>query len=162
MGRIAVAILSGAALLLAACASAPKGPGVMALAGTGKTPEQFRDDDWFCRNFADDHVGGAAPSEVANASTAKGAVAGTVAGAGLGAAFGGASGAGVGAGFGLLVGLAVGVSAGESSARAIQQRYDQAYVQCMYAKGHKVPVAGRVTPTRPPGPVYFPPPPPPR
>jgi hypothetical protein len=29
------------------------------------------------------------------------------------------------------------------SAGSAQQRYDRAFLQCMYAKGHKVPVAGR-------------------
>ena len=38
-----------------------------------------------------------------------------------------------------------------------QRRYDVAYIQCMYSKGHKVPVAGAFT-SKPPG---APPPPPP-
>ena len=147
-----------AALLVGACASVPEGPGVMALPGTGKTSDQFRDDDWYCRNFASSHIGGAEPSDVANSSTAKGAVIGTAVGAGLGAAFGGGGGAAVGASFGLLTGIAVGAGRGESSAYALQRRYDQAYVQCMYAKGHRVPVSGRLTST--PRPAYAPPPPP--
>jgi hypothetical protein len=149
----------GAAFLLAACVSLPNGPSIMALAGTGKSSDQFRDDDWYCRNFANDKIGGTEPAEVSRSSTAKGAAIGAAAGAGLGAAFGGGSGAGIGAAFGLLFGLAAGAGAGESSAYALQQRYDQAYVQCMYSKGHKVPVSGRLSP---PPPVYVPPPPPPR
>ena len=140
--------------------SIPPGPSVMALPGTSKNAEQFRDDDWFCRNFANDHTGGVEPSEVARSGTVKGAVAGTAIGAGVGAALGGGGGAALGAGFGLLAGVAVGASSGESSAYALQRRYDQAYVQCMYSRGHRVPVAGRVTPGRPPGPIYVPPPPP--
>ncbi|HWM44236.1 MAG TPA: glycine zipper family protein [Burkholderiales bacterium] len=31
----------------------------------------------------------------------------------------------------------------DSSARSLQQRYDYAFTQCMYAKGHRVPVSGR-------------------
>jgi hypothetical protein len=130
----------------------------MALAGTGKSSDQFRDDDWYCRNFADSHVGGVEPAEVSRSSTVKGAAAGTAIGAGIGAAVGGGGGAAVGAGFGLLLGVAVGAGSGESSAYAVQRRYDQAYVQCMYAKGHKVPVSGRLTPTPP---NHIPPPPPP-
>ena len=54
----------------------------------------------------------------------------------------------------------------------MQQRYDVAYVQCMYAKGHKVPVSGQfsgaipqnnaVVPSEniPPPPPGIPPPPP--
>ena len=148
----------GAALLLGACASVPNGPSVMALAGTGKSSDQFRDDDWYCRNFADSHVGGVEPAEVSRSSTVKGAAAGTAIGAGIGAAFSGGGGAAIGAGVGLLLGVAVGAGSGESSAYAVQRRYDQAYVQCMYAKGHKVPVSGRLTPTSP---NYIPPPPPP-
>jgi len=148
-----------AAILAAACVTVQEGPTVMALPGTGKTSDQFRDDDWYCRNFASSHIGGVAPSEVANSSTAKGAAVGTAIGAGLGAAFGGGGGAAIGAGFGLLTGVAVGASRGESSAYALQRRYDQAYVQCMYAKGHRVPVSGRLT--SPPNPGYPPPPPPP-
>jgi hypothetical protein len=154
--------VSGAALLLGACSTLPKGPTVMALPGTGKSSDQFRDDNWYCQNFADSQIGEATPSEVANSSTAKGAVAGTAVGAAVGAAFGGGGGAAVGAGFGLIFGTAVGAGTGESSARALQRRYDQAYVQCMYSKGHRVPVAGHMTPGRPPGPIYVPPPPPPR
>ena len=31
----------------------------------------------------------------------------------------------------------------EDSAGPLQQRYDRAFVQCMYAKGHKIPVSNR-------------------
>jgi hypothetical protein len=153
-------IVVGAALLLGACVDLPNGPGVMALPGTGKSSDQFRDDDYYCRNFADSHIGGVEPSEVSKSSTAKGAAVGAVIGAGIGAALSGGAGAAVGAGFGLALGVAVGAGSGESSANALQRRYDQAYVQCMYAKGHRVPVSGRLT--SPPSYVPPPPPPPPR
>lgn len=146
------------ATLLVGCVNLPNGPTIMSLPGTGKTPEQFRDDDWYCRNFANDSIGDNQPNDVARSSTAKGALIGTAAGAGLGAAFGGGGGAAIGAGFGLITGLAVGAGAGENSAYSLQKRYDQAYVQCMYGKGHRVPVSGRLTSTRP---SYIPPPPPP-
>lgn len=148
----------GLALLLGACVSIPKGPSAMALPGTGKSPDQFKYDDEECRKFADSQIGGATPSDVANSTAAKSAVVGTAIGAGVGAAFGGYSGAAVGAGFGLLTGAAVGAGAGESNAYALQRRYDQAYIQCMYSKGHKVPVSGHLS-SRPPS--YVPPPPPP-
>ena len=41
----------------------------------------------------------------------------------------------------------------------VQRRYDNAYIQCMYAKGHQVP--GRDLPTRTPAPPAGSPPPPP-
>ena len=157
--KLRVATALGAALLVGACVNLPNGPSLMALPGTGKTSDQFRDDDWYCRNFANDKIGGAEPNEVSRSSTAKGAAIGTIAGAGLGAAFGGGGGAAIGAGFGLITGLAVGAGTGENQAYALQRRYDQYYVQCMYAKGHRVPVSGRLQSSPP---SYVPPPPPPR
>src|SRR5262245_55383524 len=159
MKLLRVSAVLGAALLLNACVNLPNGPSVMALPGTGKSADQFRDDDWYCRNFSNDKIGGTEPAEVSRSSTAKGAAIGAAVGAGLGAALGGGSGAGIGAGFGLLFGLAVGAGAGESSAYSLQRRYDQAYVQCMYSKGHRVPVSGHLTSSPP---LYVPPPPPPR
>jgi hypothetical protein len=153
-----VSFVLSAAFLVGACASFPKGPSLLALPGTGKSRDQFNYDDVDCRNFADAQIGGATPSDVANSTAAKSAVIGTAIGAGVGAAFGGGGGAAVGAGFGLLTGAAVGASSGEASAYALQRRYDNAYVQCMYSKGHKVPVSGRMTSTPP---AYAPPPPPP-
>lgn len=158
MRSLGIPAALAASLLLGACASFPKGPSLMALPGTGKSSDQFRYDDGDCRGFADAQIGGTTPSDAANAGTAKGAIAGTAVGAAVGAAFGGAGGAAVGAGFGLLTGTAVGASTGEVSAYALQRRYDHAYIQCMYSKGHKVPVSGHLTSTPP---SYVPPPPPP-
>ena len=87
-----------------------------------------------------------------------GAVVGTVVGAAAGAAFDGDHGAAVGAGSGLLIGAAAGSNAGLMSASAVQQRYNSSYVQCMYTKGNRVPVSGRLIGTPPSG--SYPPPPP--
>jgi hypothetical protein len=65
-----------------------------------------------------------------------------------------------------LFGSAAGAGAADTSGRSLQHRYDTGYIQCMYAKGHKVPVAGRFSsaPQRstppPPRGTYAPPPPP--
>jgi hypothetical protein len=147
-------------LVLVACVSMPKGPSVMVLPGTGKSFDQFRYDDVECRQFADVQIGGTSPSDAAADSAAKSAAVGTIVGAAAGAALGGRSGAAVGAGGGLLVGSAAGAGAGETSAYGLQRRYDYAYIQCMYAKGHKVPVSGHLTSSSP-APSYAPPPPPP-
>lgn len=72
------------------------------------------------------------------------AVVGTAIGATAGALLGGHNGAGVGAGSGLLIGSMMGAGTGESSGRNLQQRYDFAYQQCMYSKGHRVSVSGRL------------------
>lgn len=69
-------------------------------------------------------------------------------------------------------------SAGNLSYVAQQYRYDMSYIQCMYAKGHRVPVSGQITSSKstknrtttlnstsgftpPPPPKGMPPPPPP-
>jgi hypothetical protein len=150
-----------AALLLGACVSVPSGPSVMVLPGTGKSFDQFRADDYECRQFANFQVGGTDANQAAGESVAKSAVLGAVVGTAAGAAIGGRSGAGTGAGVGTAFGALAGAGAGDASAYGVQRRYDYAFVQCMYAKGHKVPVSGRLTSAPPAGPSYTPPPPPP-
>ena len=151
-----------ALLLLAACVTLPSGPGVMALPGTGKNFDQFRADDLDCRLFASMQVGGTAPNQAAADSGLRSAAVGTVVGAAAGAAIDGGRGAAVGAGTGLAVGALAGTGAAESSAYGLQRRYDYAYIPCMYAKGHKVPVSGNFTSSNPnPAATYAPPPPPP-
>ena len=135
-----VLIGSSLALLLGACASIPTGPSVMALPGTGKLLSQFRVDDAECQSYAFGQVGGKTAEQAANESAVRSAAVGTVVGAAAGAAIGGRSGAGVGAGTGLLFGSLAGTESGQRSSYGTQRQYDNAYIQCMYAKGHKVPV----------------------
>ena len=132
------------ALLLTACVSLPTGPSVMVLPGNGKSFDQFRYDDGECRQFAHNQIGGSA-GQYANTSGVNSAVVGTAVGAVAGAAIGGRQGAAVGAGTGLIFGSASGTGAAQSSAYGSQRQYDNAYVQCMYAKGHSVPVQGNIT-----------------
>jgi uncharacterized protein YcfJ len=134
-----------AVLLLSACATTPTGPEILALPGSGKSLEQFRSDDVVCRQYAVDQLGGKTPSQAANDSALRSAVVGTAVGAVAGAAIGGheGAGAGVGAGTGLVVGSVAGSGAADSSWTSAQKRYDFAYVQCMYAQGHRIPVLGR-------------------
>jgi hypothetical protein len=156
-------------LLLSACASVPNGPSALALPGTGKNFDQFRYDDASCRQYAYEQIGGTTANQASDSSLAKSAVVGTALGAALGAAVGGGNGAGVGAGTGLLFGSLMGVEEGNKSSYGAQKRYDNAYIQCMYAKGHKVPISGRVMTEQQPAPntqqsapaAYPPPPPPP-
>ena len=150
-------------LLLGACVSMPSGPGVMVLPGTGKSFDQFRADDMECRQFASSQVGGGTPDSAAENSGVKSAVVGTAIGAAAGALVGGHSGAASGAAAGLIVGGAAGAGAGATSQYALQRRYDFGYQQCMYARGHKIPTAGRSenTAARRPVTSYTPPPPPP-
>jgi len=163
-----------ALLMAAACTTIPTGPSVMALPGTGRSFDQFRASDAECRQFALSQSGGTTANQTAIDSGMKSAAVGAAVGALAGAAMGGRDSAGVGAGTGLLVGSLAGASAGESSGRDLQRRYDSAYLQCMYAKGERVPVSGRLIsePPRvsspppnstvpPPPPQGHPPPPPP-
>lgn len=150
-------------LLLAGCTSMPTGPSVLVLPGTGKNFDLFRTDDAICRQYALEQIGGATPNQAAGGSMARSAAVGTVVGAAAGAAIGGNQGAGVGAGTGLIAGTMAGAATGEAAGYGSQQRYDYAFIQCMYAKGHRVPVSGQMTsPTIPPPPPGAPPPPPPR
>ena len=116
------------ALLLSACATPPpSGPGILVLPGSGKSFDQFRFDDQECRGYAHSQVGGKTAEQAANDSAVKSAVIGTA----------------VGAGVGLAGGSLVGADRSYGAAGSLQQRYDHAFTQCMYAKGHRVPVTGR-------------------
>jgi hypothetical protein len=130
--------------IMAGCVSVPNGPSKMALPGSGKTFQQFSVDDQNCRQFALNQIGGKTASQQANDSFVTSAVVGTAVGALVGAAAGGHNGAGVGAATGLAVGSMAGASASRASGYTTQQRFDNAYLQCMYANGHKIPVQGNM------------------
>jgi hypothetical protein len=162
-----------ALISLAACTSLPTGPSMMALPGSGKNFDQFRYDDDTCRQFAYEQVGGTTPNQASVTSGAASAAVGAGLGAAAGAALGGGQGAAIGAGTGLLAGGLAGTNTARASGYIGQQRYDMGYIQCMYAKGHRVPVYGQFTNGSPmngnnrymgapPPPKGMPPPPPPR
>ena len=158
--RLSVAALAGA-LAVAGCVTVPSGPAVMAMPGTTKNFDQFRADDFACRDYAQYSLGPGtehAASDAAAANAAGGALVGAAAGAIIGAATGQAGpGAAIGAGTGLLFGSAAGANSAGYSSYALQRRYDAAYMQCMYAKGNQVPMGPRYAPRYPPSP-YGPPP----
>jgi len=149
----------------------PTGPSVMALPGSRMSFEQFQQDDYDCRQYASVQIGGTNANQAAADSQIGSAVVGSAVGAAAGAAFGGGTGAAIGAGSGLVAGTMVGTSEGRRAAYATQENYDNAYIQCMYAKGHRVPVSGdfsyeNIAPAHrsaapiPPPPPGSPPPPP--
>ncbi len=167
--------------LVTACVNMPTGPSVMALPGTGKSFEQFRYDDFECRGYAHQQIGGKTPRQASQSSGIESAAIGAGLGAAAGAAIGGGQGAAIGAGTGLLAGGVVGSGTADTSGYMSQRQYDMSYIQCMYAKGHRVPVSGRITGnqpassntgprvtnpsenfTPPPPPAANPPPPPPQ
>jgi hypothetical protein len=148
-------------LFLVACASTPTGPNIMVLPGSGKSFDQFRFDDHECRQYAHLQSGGNAPDQAAASSGVASAAVGAAVGTVAGAALGGSRGAGVGAGLGLATGAAAGTGAAAQSGRTAQHRYDMGYQQCMYAKGHKIPMAASRYDRRPSYREATPPPPPP-
>lgn len=132
------------ALLAGGCTTVLDGPSVMALPGSGFGFDQFRVDDSACRAYAYQQLGGVTPTAAATGTGLASAAIGTGLGAAVGAIANGSQGAGVGAATGLAVGGLSGVGYGTSAGYAVQRRYDNAYVQCMYAKGHRVPVNGEL------------------
>jgi hypothetical protein len=150
MSRNLLASLTAASLVITGCASIPNGPSIMVLPGAGMSFDQFRYDDATCQQFATAQIGGTSASDSSVESGVGSAAVGTVLGAAAGAALGGgARGAAIGAGTGLLAGGLMGTAAASSSRGATQQHYDAAYMQCMYAKGHQIPVAGQMAPAYP-------------
>jgi len=162
--RIAASTLA-AALALGGCNAPPPGPTVQVMPGQNKPFEVFVDDQNYCKQYAGQQVRGQV--EPANNQAVGTAVVGTLLGAGLGAAIGGGQGAAVGAAGGALGGTAIGASNSQAQQAGIQQQYDNAYAQCMYAKGNQVPgsqppTSSYYAPTTPPPPTpseYLPPPP---
>lgn len=130
-------------LALSGCATLPTGPSVMVLPTPGKPFEVFQAEDAACRRWAEQRLG-LSPQESYDQNAATGAAVGTVVGAGIGALLGAASGnagagAAIGAGGGLLAGTATGADAGQVYGQQAQRRYDNTYLQCMYASGNQIP-----------------------
>ena len=142
--RFAVMPLA-ASFVLGACATLPSGPAVTALPGSGKSYEAFQQDSIGCQQYAQAVLGNGAAPQAVNDRAAAGAVGTTAVGAATGAIIGSASnqggqGAAIGAGIGLLVGAINAANASSATQWQLQRQYDHAYLQCMYAKGNRVPV----------------------
>ena len=155
--RLALAGALCSVALLSACVTAPTGPSVLVLPGSNKNFDQFQADGYACNQYAQQMTGyaGQAAADAATSNAVAGTVIGAAAGAIIGSVTGRAGpGAAIGAGTGLLYGSASGANAAGVSSYQMQRRFDQAYIQCMYAKGNQVPVRGYRGP--PPG-YYLPP-----
>jgi len=142
-----------AALLVSGCASTPMGPTVRALPPAGKPFEVFQADNAYCKDYARSEVAGQA--DAANSNVVGGALVGAALGAGLGAVAGGGRGAAVGAAAGGTAGTLVGADKSAHGERGIQYQYDNAFAQCMTAKGNTVQGHAVVTVVHP---AYAPPP----
>ena len=164
MSRFFIVFWVTVIMAVTGCASMPSGPSVMVLPGTGLSFERFRNDDAICQQYASFQVGGITANQAGINSGVTSAVVGTALGAAAGGAIGGGSGAAIGAGSGLVAGSLVGTGIASNSIYEVQQRFDVAYIQCMYAKGHQVPVSGQFsgpsTPRAETKPSNIPPPPP--
>jgi len=139
-----------AAALLSGCASPPLGPSVAVMPAPNKPFEVFQQDQAVCQQYAGQQVAGGANQ--VNSQAFGTAVVTTILGAGLGAAVGGGYGAAVGAASGAVVGSAMGANNSAYGGYGLQWGYDNAYSQCMYAKGNQVPgySQGSYTPPPPP------------
>jgi hypothetical protein len=138
-------------LLVSGCAQTPMGPTVQVMPGPGKPFEAFQYDQAGCKQFAESSVAGQAQN--ANTRGIGAAALTTALGAGLGAAIGGGRGAGIGAAGGALGGAGIGAGMSSNQQFGIQQQYDNAYAQCMYAKGNMVPGYGPMMVNAPPPPA---------
>jgi hypothetical protein len=128
--------------IMAGCAATPMGPTVQVMPGRGKTFETFQGDQAGCKAYAASQVSGQA--DAANQRAVGTTLLSTVLGAGLGAGVGAAAGnAGAGAAIGAAAGAGGGTAYGAGNSAndqaGIQQQYDNAFSQCMYAKGEQVP-----------------------
>ncbi|MFI5362227.1 MAG: glycine zipper family protein, partial [Elusimicrobiota bacterium] len=72
-----IKLLPSTVLILAGCATGPRGPDVAVMPGPGKSFEQFQVDDRACRDYAEKSLG---PNAGGGASVAQGAAVGTVLG----------------------------------------------------------------------------------
>ena len=154
--------MGGALALLAGCAMAPVGPTVAVFPAPYKPFEVFEEDQYVCADYADRQVAGGV--EAANNRAVGTAVVGTALGLALGAATGDGHAATFGAASGAAVGATIGAGQSDQANFSLQRRYDNAYAQCMYAKGNQVPGFQRSAAPPPPppdGPNRLPPPPPP-
>jgi hypothetical protein len=149
IGRFAwVAIASS--VLLGACAGTPMGPTVQVLPGSNTSFEIFKQDQEECNQYAQTQVAGQAES--ANRVAVGSALLSAALGTAVGVATGNGPGAGIGAAIGGLVGTGIGASNSQGIQATTQIQYNNAYMQCMYAKGHLVPGA----PPPPPAPPQLP------
>ena len=136
-------------LLLGACVTVPTGPNVMVLPGTGKSFDQFRADEYDCRQYAAYQGGGMSASEAAADSGVKSAAVGTLVGAAAGAAINGGHGAAVGAGVGLLAGALAGTGARTrttASGRPCQPRWAPPGIRRSSPCGQRYRITGLMTP----------------
>jgi uncharacterized protein YcfJ len=119
-------------VLFGGTAAAEMSPSVAVMPGKGKPFKVFQQDQAACKQYANNETAAAQRQAAQQGNqVATGAVVGGIIGGILGGGHGAAAGAAGGAS-----------DAADAQAQAqadLQQRYDDAYSQCMYAKGNQVP-----------------------
>ena len=140
--KIRLCVAGGMLIALTSCATTPMAPTVRVMPAPNQPFQVFQADDTACRQYAANSVKGM--TDQANNKAVGSAAIGTVLGAAVGAALGGPgpqNGGLVAAG--AVTGGAIGASngSGGSTQYTIQQAYNNAYSQCMYARGNQVPGA---------------------
>jgi hypothetical protein len=156
------------ALALGGCAvMPPSGPSVVALPQRGESLDQFQQNDYACRDYANRSTNSSGAAQAATTNSVNSTALGTLGGAALGALIGAAAGnagagAAIGAGGGLLIGGANGANGAQYSAAGLQAQYDAAYAQCMTSKGDTIAPRPYYATPQPvyvaPQPYYAPPP----
>ncbi len=135
---------AAAVLVLAGCAApTPTGPTITAVPPAGKSLTLFQNEDYSCRNYAQQTVAYPAATQNSAGNGVATAAIGTGLGAAAGALFGAVAGnagagAAVGAGVGLLGGSAVAAGQTNRKAQSLQQIYNNAYAQCMTSRGNGI------------------------
>jgi hypothetical protein len=141
---LSVAASAMTVLLLAGCAApTPTAPTITAVPPAGKSLTLFQNDDYTCRNYAQQTVAYPASTQNTAGNGVATAAIGTGIGAAAGALFGAVAGnagagAAIGAGAGLLGGSAVAAGQTGHAARSLQQIYNSAYAQCMTSRGNGI------------------------
>lgn len=122
--------------LLIGSAVAQFAPTVSVMPAPNRSYDAFQQDQFACRQYADQQVAAAQQPPAGNDQPPANPVMGAVVGAGLGAALGGGRGAAAGAATGATGGSVVG--APRLTRDELQQRYDYAFSQCMSSRGYQM------------------------
>src|ERR1700682_1590124 len=121
--------------LVMGCDTMPQAPTVTTLPGIHKSVDEFRTDDVDCRQYAAAQLG----SAVSASRGLGGGLTGALSGSAVCAATNPAVGGDRSATRGTAGSLIDGTDSAQFAGFGLQQRYNCAYVQCMYARGDRVP-----------------------
>jgi hypothetical protein len=158
-----LASLAGVLLLAGCAAPTPTGPTITAVPPAGKSLTLFQNQDYSCRNYAQQTVAYPAATQNTQGNGIATAAIGTGIGAAAGALFGAVAGnagagAAIGAGVGLLGGSAVAANQTRRAGENLQQIYNSAYAQCMTSRGNGIAPQAYPVPVAVPAYGYAPPP----